>query len=111
MFTHFLACHQCNPSSIISCLEKARNDGRAVRTALTRECFETLNDAWLSFRPRARNARSRDLQPFLDWVKEVGRTFEGALHRTILRNDPCWLLQLRLVLVRATTPERPLDVQ
>src|SRR3546814_16740714 len=39
MVTHFLAFDQGNPSSIISCLEKARNDGRAVRTALTRACF------------------------------------------------------------------------
>src|SRR3546814_9969878 len=33
MVTHFLAFDQGNPSSIISCLEKARNAGRAVRTA------------------------------------------------------------------------------
>lgn len=111
MVTHFLAFDQGNPSSIISCLEKARNDGRTVRTALTRECFETLNDAWLSFRPRARNARGGDLQPFLDWVKEVGRTFEGALHRTMLRNEPCWFLQLGLVLERADNTARLLDVK
>src|SRR3546814_9337041 len=86
MVTHFLAFDQGNPSSIISCLEKARNDGRAVRTALTRECFETLNDAWLSFRPRARNARGGDLQPFLDWVKEVGCTFRSEEHTSELQS-------------------------
>src|SRR3546814_10334914 len=84
---------------------------RSVRTARARECFETLSDSWLSFRPRARIARGGDLQPFLDWVKEVGRTFEGALHRTMLRKEPCWFLQLGLVLERADNTARHLDVK
>src|SRR3546814_21162781 len=69
------------------------------------------SDPVLSCRPRARNAPGGDLQPFLDWVKEVGRTCEGALQRTMLRNEPCWFLQLGLVLERADNTERLLDVK
>ena len=107
----FLAFEPGNPSSIAACLEKARNDARAVRTALTRECFETLNEAWLNFRSRAREAENGDLQPFLDWVKEAGRTFEGAVHRTMLRNEPCWFLRLGAALERADNTARLLDVK
>lgn len=108
---HFLAFDTGNGSSIAACLEKARNDGRAVRTALTRECFETLNEAWLGFRARVREAESGDFQPFLDWVKEVGRAFEGAVHRTMLRNEPCWFLRLGGALERADNTARLLDVK
>src|SRR3546814_2119247 len=45
--SEFLAFDRTNSSSILSCLEKARQNARSVRTALTRECFETLNEAWL----------------------------------------------------------------
>ena len=34
----FLAFDQDNPGSIMSCMDLARNDARAIRTAITREC-------------------------------------------------------------------------
>lgn len=109
--TFFLAFDHNNPSSILSCLEKARNDARAVRNALTRECFETLNEAWLGFRTRARDARAGDIEPFLDWVKETVRTFEGSLHRTMLRNEPFWFVRLGAAIERADNTARLLDVK
>ena len=38
-----------NPSSVYSCLATARHNARAQRTALTREMWESLNSAWISF--------------------------------------------------------------
>jgi len=107
----FLAFDPANPSSIRSCLEKARNDARAVRTALTRECFETLNEAWLGFRAHAQEAQTGDIQPFLDWVKATARLFEGALHRTMLRNEPCWFIRLGNAIERGDNTARLLDVK
>ena len=40
---HFLLFDRDNPSSVRACLETARNNARAVRTALTREMWEALN--------------------------------------------------------------------
>ena len=42
-----------NPSSIVSCLETARRNARAVRTALTVDMWDALNETWLEARERA----------------------------------------------------------
>jgi uncharacterized alpha-E superfamily protein len=44
--SQFLLFAPDNPSSVYSCLTNARNNGRAVRTALTSETWEALNGAW-----------------------------------------------------------------
>ena len=38
-----------NSSSVESCLSAARRNGRAQRTSLTREMWESLNSAWIEF--------------------------------------------------------------
>ena len=43
----FMSLDPANPSSMRSCVERARNNARAVRTALTQEMWETINGAWL----------------------------------------------------------------
>ena len=44
--------------------------GRAQRTALTREMWESLNDAWLHFSAiKPRDMTSDQLPEFLDWVR------------------------------------------
>ena len=53
-----------NPSSIRTCLETARTNARAVRTALTVEMWDAINGAWLELqrfeqRPHARARSSR----------------------------------------------------
>jgi len=47
----FLLFDRSNPSSVSSCVEAARHNGRSVRTALTREVWEALNSTWIAFSP------------------------------------------------------------
>ena len=56
----FLAFGPDNPSSIRNCIETARDNARAVRTALTVEMWDAINGAWLELQqlePRADDAR------------------------------------------------------
>ncbi len=46
----FLTFDRANPSSICNCLENARANGRAVRTALTTETWTAINEAWLELK-------------------------------------------------------------
>ena len=39
-----------NPSSVMVSIETARNNARMVRTALTREIWESTNEAWMSLK-------------------------------------------------------------
>ncbi|MEO0612723.1 MAG: alpha-E domain-containing protein, partial [Pseudomonadota bacterium] len=46
----FLIRNRNNPLSIISSVSAARDNARLTRTALTREMFEAVNDAWLTLK-------------------------------------------------------------
>jgi uncharacterized alpha-E superfamily protein len=53
----FLAFSRANPSSIRNCIDLARTNARAVRTALTVEMWEGINGAWLELKRYVSTAR------------------------------------------------------
>lgn len=110
--TEFLAYSTENTYSIRSCLEVARANARAVRTALTTEMWEAINGAWLELQ----ELRPGTLVPgqssrFLDWVKEVCLRVDGSGHRTMLRRDSYWFARLGIYTERADNTARVLDVK
>jgi uncharacterized alpha-E superfamily protein len=101
-----------NPSSIRSSLQRARTNGRAVRAALTRPMWETLNATWLDLEGgKDALIRTGDLRGFLEWVKERAMLFQGAVVTTMLRDDAHIFLQLGTFLERADSTARLLDVK
>ena len=108
----FLAFSPDNPSSIRNCLEVARSNARAVRTALTSEMWDAINGAWLELK-RFDNAKmnSEDFGRFLEWVKGVSLAFDGSAYRTMLRSDGYWFSRLGVYIERADTTARILDVK
>lgn len=108
----WLALDRANPSSIASCIEAARGNGRAVRTALTVDMWEALNDTWREFRARAATAAAPDALPgFLDWVRARTLLFNGAAADTMLRNEGWLFVQLGVMLERADNTARLLDAR
>ncbi len=108
----YLAFDRSNPSSIISCIETARRNARAVRTALTNEMWESINGTWLELSMRRHAARdSDDLIRFLDWVKERAGLFQGVYANTMLRRDGFHFSRLGQFLERADNTARLLDVK
>jgi uncharacterized alpha-E superfamily protein len=68
--TDFLLRDLSNPSSVMACMETARQNGRMVRTALTRETWESINEAWMALRRMLmRPVNERDLPAVLDAIK------------------------------------------
>ncbi len=101
-----------NASSIASCLKSARRNGRAQRTALTREMWESLNSAWLEFSAiKPASVTSNSLPELLDWVRSRSALYRGALLNTILRNDTFYFSQLGTFIERADSTSRILDVK
>jgi uncharacterized alpha-E superfamily protein len=101
-----------NPSSIATCLSNARRNGRAQRTALTREMWESLNSSWLEFsaiNPQAMTSNA--LPELLDWVRSRSALYRGALLNTILRNDTYYFSQMGTFIERADSTSRILDVK
>lgn len=101
-----------NSSSVISCVETARQNGRAVRTALTTEMWDALNGAYLELKELERRPRSQALLPDLcDWMKRQGALFRGATEGTHLQNDGYDFLNIGSYIERADNTARLLDVK
>ncbi len=108
----FLLRDKANPSSVMSAIETARNNGRMVRTALTRETWESLNEAWMSMkRMLGAPIDERDLPRILDRIKRETALIRGALHGTQLRNEIFDFSQIGTFIERADNTARILDVK
>lgn len=107
----FLAFSPANPSSIRNCLDVARENARAVRTALTTEMWEALNDAWLALKGFDNTMSREEFARFLTWVKSFVLAFDGASYRTMLRNDAFWFTRLGGAIERADNTARIIDVK
>ncbi len=100
-----------NPSSIRACLERARANGRSVRTALTVPVWEALNDGWRRLELMDPGNAQRDLPAVLDWVKSRSALIRGAAQGTMLRNGGYHFLTLGGLIERADMTLRLLDVK
>lgn len=101
-----------NPSSVRACLRTARDNARSVRTALTREMWESLNTTWIEFSDIKPHHMTRNKLPtLLDWIKERSMLFRGAMLGTILRNDTFHFGQFGAFIERADNTSRILDVK
>ena len=111
----FLTFDPRNPSSICNCIAQARNNARAVRTALTVEVWDAINGSWLELR-RFEDAHRKDhtreaLSRFLEFVKRMSLIVDGSAYRTLLRDDGYWFSRLGLFMERADNTARILDVK
>ena len=75
----FLLRDTANPSSVMSSIETARNNARMVRTALTRETWESINEAWMALkRMLGGPIDPRDLPKVLDAIKRETALIRGT---------------------------------
>lgn len=108
----FLLRDVSNPSSVMSSIETARNNGRMVRTALTRETWESINEAWMSLkRILADPIDERELPKVLDAIKRETALIRGSFHGTMLRNEIFDFCQIGTFVERADNTARILDVK
>jgi uncharacterized alpha-E superfamily protein len=100
-----------NPSSIRSCLTSARANGRAIRTALTQDMWEALNDGWRQLGQMDSETALKNLPSLLEWTKNRTAAFRGASEISLLRNDGYFFLRMGGMLERADMTLRLLDVK
>ena len=107
---HHLLLSPDNPSSIRSCIELARQNARAVRTALSREAWLSVNRAWIELGNHRQVNDTKDILALVEEIKAQARGFEGALHR-MLRNEAQFMVALGAAIERANGTARLLDVK
>ena len=108
----FLLSDPDNPSSILSSIETARMNGRMVRTALTRDVWESLNEGWIVLKRRLQMPlRDGQLPTILEMVKKHTSNMRGTFYGTMLRNEIFDFCNLGTFVERADNTARILDVK
>ena len=109
---HFMVSDMNNPSSIMRCLQAARENARAVRGSMTTELWETINTTWLEAQKKMRDGML-DSAPseFFEWVKFRSHQTRGVQHGTMVRDEVFHFIRLGTFLERADNTARLLDVK
>jgi uncharacterized alpha-E superfamily protein len=108
----YMALDERNPSSIVSCLDSARENARSVRVAMSSEMWETVNTLWLELRQRIGQGLSEaDIGDYCDWVKSRSHLFRGVTFGTMLRDDSYRFVRLGTFVERADNTARLLDAK
>lgn len=85
---NFLLRDEDNIDNVRNLLKKARLNGKIVRTALTREVSNSLNQSWLaSDKFLKRQIQINNLPDILENILNTGTVFRGSVYGTMLRND------------------------
>ena len=108
---HYLSLDRDNPTSIWSCIRRARESARAVRGTITSEMWEVLNTSWLDLLSLDESRTLRAPSPWFDWVKERSHLFRGVTFGTMLRDDAYDFTRLGTHIERADSTARILDVK
>ncbi|MEM6387247.1 MAG: alpha-E domain-containing protein [Pseudomonadota bacterium] len=108
----FLLRGEANPSSVLNCISGARQNARLVRTSITREVWEAVNDTYMKVKAAlSRKVRDRDLPEVLAMIRQQAALVRGELHGSMLRNDVFDFARLGTFLERADNTARILDVK
>lgn len=101
-----------NPSSVVSVIDSARTNARLVRTALTTEVWETVNDTWMTLKAALKDPiKETELPALLGLIRRQSALVRGALHGTMLRNDIFDFALIGIAIERADNTARILDVK
>lgn len=101
-----------NPSSVMSVTESARMNARMVRTALTTEVWEAVNETWMTLKDALkRPVKETDLPAILGIIRKQSALVRGATHGTMMRNDIYDFAQIGTSVERADNTARIIDVK
>ncbi|MEL6701617.1 MAG: alpha-E domain-containing protein, partial [Pseudomonadota bacterium] len=108
----FLLRDPANPGRITAAVEAARQNTRMVRTAVTREVWEAVNDMHLDMvKTLAEPVDRRDLPDVLQNIRRHSALVRGMVSGTMLRDEIYSFLTLGTFLERADATARMLDVK
>ncbi|MBL0117003.1 MAG: alpha-E domain-containing protein [Sphingomonadales bacterium] len=108
--TRFLTVSVGHPGSVLFCLNAARDNAKAVRTALSREAWSAINRAWLLFHGKTSPGDTEQVLNLVAQAEAETRGFEGAIGR-MLRNPSSRFIRLGAAIERADNTARLLDVK
>lgn len=101
-----------NPGNALAMIEQARTNARMVRTGITREVWETVNESWMTLKDLlARPVTETRLGTVIDTIRRQATQVRGAMEGTMLRNDIYNFARMGTFIERADNTARILDVK
>jgi uncharacterized alpha-E superfamily protein len=108
----FLTFDERNPNSILSCLQKARENARTVREMISSSMWEELNKFFLMVRSARSNPHLWDSSyEFFNQVKLSSHLLEGVTVATMSHGEAWHFARMGRLLERADKTSRILDVK
>lgn len=110
--TDFLTFERKNPSSIYSCMARARENARSVREQISSEMWEQLNQAYLFIgSDEARAMCQSSTYQFFRRMQEASHLFLGITDATMTHGEGWDFIQMGKFIERADRTSRILDVK
>jgi uncharacterized alpha-E superfamily protein len=108
----FLLRDTSNASSVVSVMTRARDNARLVRTALTTEVWEAVNETWMTLTDLLdKPVAETELPSVLNTIRQQSALVRGALYGTMLRNDIYDFSRLGTFIERADNTARIVNVK
>jgi uncharacterized alpha-E superfamily protein len=108
----FLAFSEKNPSSIVQCVSKARENARTIRDRISREMWEDINGLYYTVtRFHAQEEIAAGPHRFCDKIKFGAHRFHGVTDATLPHDEGWEFLRIGWSLERAEMTARLVDVQ
>jgi uncharacterized alpha-E superfamily protein len=107
----FLHAHPANPSGVLVCLSRARENARGMREQISSEMWEHLNRLYLLARDGRAAAMEEGPYAFFRQVRDGTQAFEGITAATMTHAPAYEFIQLGRYLERAVVTIRTLAVR
>ena len=108
----FLAFSPDNPSSIVQCISKARENARTIRDRISREMWEDINGLYhMATGFNATDEIAAGPHRFCDRTKFGAQRFHGVTDATLPHDEGWQFLRIGWALERAEMTARLVDVQ
>jgi uncharacterized alpha-E superfamily protein len=109
---NFLAFDRNYANSIISCVNKARENARSVREIISTEMWQCINEFHLFLmNPTAKQDAFANLHSFFTSIKNYSQLLAGITESTMVHNEGWHLSRMGRLLERADKTSRILDVK
>jgi uncharacterized alpha-E superfamily protein len=108
----FLAFRRDNPSSIVQCIAKARENARTIRDRISREMWEDINGLYLAVN-RFDPAEEMAIGPhrFCDAIRTGSHGFHGVTDATLPHDEGWEFLRIGWAIERSEMTARLVDAQ
>src|SRR4051794_2408874 len=109
--TEFFLWHPANHNAVMSCINRARENARAVREQITVEMWEHLNRLYFYVRDVNRTDVLTSPDAFFREIRDGSQAFQGITHATLTHGEAFEFIELAKYHERASQTIRILDVK